>query len=415
MTHLVMIGGAPGVGKSAVARELMTSLDNCVWLDGDDVWRMNPWRVDERTRKLVVDNIIAVLRNDIAAGFDYAILTWVMHRQEIIAEIMTGLAGLNADISTVTLVCDADSLRARHRGDPRRGTLGDLPLRRLAESRLLPTTKIETSGRTVDQVAAAVRQLLGLPSCGVPSTDAGIPGRPAPALTALDAAHAFIAAHFPDCLAAFLAGSVVRGDATPTSDLDIVVISDGLPRAYRESFREWGWPIEVFVHTRDSYREFFAADEADFRPSLARMVAEGLVLRDAAGLADGVKAEARALLERGPAPLTTARREAMRYHVTDLLDDFAGSTEFAETILVGTQLAEAVTKLFLVSHGRWAGAGKWVPRALSECDPVLAAELATALRSLATAGDKRALTRFSETALAAAGGRLFEGYSAGKE
>ncbi len=40
----------------------------------------------------------------------------------------------------------------------------------------------------------------------------------------------------PECEAAFLAGSVVRGEATATSDLDIVVFDSSVTVSYRESF-----------------------------------------------------------------------------------------------------------------------------------------------------------------------------------
>jgi DHA1 family tetracycline resistance protein-like MFS transporter len=44
-------------------------------------------------------------------------------------------------------------------------------------------------------------------------------------LDAIEAATNFVAQTFPTCDAAFLAGSVVRGEATATSDLDIVIVT----------------------------------------------------------------------------------------------------------------------------------------------------------------------------------------------
>ena len=80
-------------------------------------------------------------------------------------------------------------------------------------------------------------------------------------MEALTAAEKFINSQFPDCLVAFLAGSVVRGEATETSDLDIVVVTDKIDNAYRESFYQFGWPIEAFVNTKESYRDFFNQDK----------------------------------------------------------------------------------------------------------------------------------------------------------
>ena len=42
----------------------------------------------------------------------------------------------------------------------------------------------------------------------------------------IEAASKFIEDHFPKCNAALLAGSVIRGEATETSDLDIIVFDE---------------------------------------------------------------------------------------------------------------------------------------------------------------------------------------------
>jgi predicted nucleotidyltransferase len=48
--------------------------------------------------------------------------------------------------------------------------------------------------------------------------------------------------HFADAQVIFLAGSVIRGEGTRSSDLDIVVIHKKLSAAYRRSFMYQGWP-----------------------------------------------------------------------------------------------------------------------------------------------------------------------------
>lgn len=84
-----------------------------------------------------------------------------------------------------------------------------------------------------------------------------------------------INSHFPppDCLAAFLAGSVVRGETTCTSDPDLVIISATVTCFYRASFVEFGWPIETFVHRGNAWLEYFAIDAARRRPALPMMCA----------------------------------------------------------------------------------------------------------------------------------------------
>src|SRR6476659_10176637 len=102
----------------------------------------------------------------------------------------------------------------------------------------------------------------------------GIRGR---AMDAVNAGRSFVERYFPECSAAFLGGSVIRGEATPTSDLDIVIVTTSKDAPYRESFVEFGWPIEAFVHTKDSLKDFFASDAKRRTPSLQTMCAEGIV------------------------------------------------------------------------------------------------------------------------------------------
>ena len=96
-----------------------------------------------------------------------------------------------------------------------------------------------------------------------------------------EAARRFIETNHPECQGAMLAGSCARGEATATSDLDIIILYSGKDRAYRESLLFEGWPVEVFVYTGEAYQNFFASDTERGIPSMPRMVSEAIVLKDA--------------------------------------------------------------------------------------------------------------------------------------
>jgi len=82
---------------------------------------------------------------------------------------------------------------------------------------------------------------------------------------------------YPDASVIFLAGSIVRGESTPFSDLDLVVIFDKLPAAYRESFNFQGFPIEAFVHDPETLNYFLHdVDRPSGIPALAQMILEGI-------------------------------------------------------------------------------------------------------------------------------------------
>jgi predicted nucleotidyltransferase len=59
-------------------------------------------------------------------------------------------------------------------------------------------------------------------------------------LEPLQVATQFIFKHYPNCQGALLTGSVVRGEATRTSDLDLVIFDESFTSSFRETFIEFG-------------------------------------------------------------------------------------------------------------------------------------------------------------------------------
>ncbi|WP_203248233.1 nucleotidyltransferase domain-containing protein [Sporosarcina beigongshangi] len=233
-------------------------------------------------------------------------------------------------------------------------------------------------------------------------------------LQPLEAAKRFIAKKFPNCQAAVMAGSVVRGEHTATSDLDIVVFDDKVESAYRESFIDYGWPIEVFVHNFTSYKDFFKLDCERARPSLPRMVSEGLIIIDS-GAVRAIKDEADELLNQGPAMWSWDTIETKRYMLTDALDDLVGSTNRAEEIFIANTLADAIHEFVLRTNGKWIGESKWVVRALNNYDEDFAGRFVQAFDMFYRTGAKGEIINLADEVLQPYGGRLFEGYSMGKQ
>ena len=230
---------------------------------------------------------------------------------------------------------------------------------------------------------------------------------------AVTAARAVVTERFPDARAAWLAGSVVSGTATPTSDLDITVLLAGPPAPFRESLEYDGWPVELFVHSRESVGRWIKKDLERRRPTLARLISSGVVLLDADGTGAALAEECAAILDAGPGPLSDADRDAMRYALTDLLDDLADSTDPVLAAVVAFATFEAAAKLLLAVDGRWWGSGKWLIRELRERDTIRGTSYALRLHAgLVSAVERDAvlLTVVAEEILEAAGGRLFAGY-----
>ncbi|MGG4490592.1 nucleotidyltransferase domain-containing protein [Metabacillus idriensis] len=230
----------------------------------------------------------------------------------------------------------------------------------------------------------------------------------------LEAAKRIIEKHFPTCSAAVLSGSVIRGEGTNTSDLDLVIFEESLPSSYRESFIAFGWPVEAFVHNFESYRQFFQNDWKSGAPSMPRMVFEGHILKGEK-LLQPIKKEAHELLEKGPDPLSDKEIETRRYFLTDALDDFIGSNKRSEEIFIAGVLAQLIHEFVLLTNGRFIGKSKWIPRALMQFDPEFADEFTLAFDEYYRTGCKDKVIALADAILKPHGGRFFEGFSRGKK
>src|SRR5689334_13047221 len=69
-----------------------------------------------------------------------------------------------------------------------------------------------------------------------------------------------------------VAGSIVRGEAGPTSDLDVVVVHRA-PWRLREQRWFAGVPTELFVNPPAQIRRCFASEHAEGHPAMADMLA----------------------------------------------------------------------------------------------------------------------------------------------
>ncbi|WP_070121577.1 nucleotidyltransferase domain-containing protein [Bacillus marinisedimentorum] len=224
------------------------------------------------------------------------------------------------------------------------------------------------------------------------------------------AALLFINRYFPECAAAFLAGSTVRGDHTSASDLDIVIIGAEEPVDRRRCFIKYEWPIEVFLYSKDSFQVFFDSDCMLGIPYLPRMCAEGIILKDMDGTARKIKVEAKQRLAEGPPPWTQSQTDNARYLITELLDDLEGSEDVAENLFTAGQLADILHEFILRTNRQWTGFGKWTIRSLRRFDEKTAAEFTEAFQHFYQSGKKEKLTSFTESIIEPWGGKLFEGY-----
>ncbi|OAH10264.1 nucleotidyltransferase domain-containing protein [Streptomyces jeddahensis] len=227
----------------------------------------------------------------------------------------------------------------------------------------------------------------------------------------VEAARRIAEQRYPEALAAFVCGSVLTERRTAYSDLDLVVVLDGgAPAPYRSSFVEAGWPVEMFVHTEETWCEFVERETANRRSPLLFMCAQGRLVLDRDGRGARLAEEAGERVAAGPPPVAPDELEHCRYVLTDVLDDLAGCADPVERLFIVTTLAQRTAELVLLVRGRWLGAGKWLARRLQAAEPGLAGRLEAAVRD-ALEGRSEALVALVDEVLDSVGGRLWDGFN----
>lgn len=163
MKRLIIVSGTMGVGKTSTCSSLYRMAPRTVWLDGDWCWLMNPWDMCEENRRMAMSNIIWMLRAYLKnSTFDNVVFSWVLHRQEIIDELMDGLDGLDFTLNAYVLTCSPQALEARMLGEGRsRQQLHD-SLDRMPLYSEIGWPQVNTDGMDCHAAAARIANLSGM-------------------------------------------------------------------------------------------------------------------------------------------------------------------------------------------------------------------------------------------------------------
>lgn len=198
--------------------------------------------------------------------------------------------------------------------------------------------------------------------------------------------------------------------ATATSDLDLVAVTDrAIEAPYRATVVEESWPVEMFVHTPESWITYRDREIRSRHIAITAICASGVILIDRDGEARRMQAEARLLLEKGPL-VTVEEWERLRYGLTDQILDLQGSQSPSETLFIANDVANTVCRVIAAHHRRWPGRGKRSIRVLADIDQVRSAALTDALRRVFATDDTGPLVDLALQALAMVGGPLYEGF-----
>ncbi|OPX44644.1 AAA family ATPase [Clostridium thermobutyricum] len=162
---LIIINGVMGVGKTTISKKLYKELEDSFWLDGDNCWIMNPFKVTEENKKMVLENITFILNNFISnSNSKYIIFNWVIHTDEIMEDIIKNLKADNVEIYKITLMCSKENLLERILKDIKLGIRDEENIKRSLDKyelyQLMDTIKIDTTNKEVNEIVLKIKDVI---------------------------------------------------------------------------------------------------------------------------------------------------------------------------------------------------------------------------------------------------------------
>jgi hypothetical protein len=216
---------------------------------------------------------------------------------------------------------------------------------------------------------------------------------------------------YPDADVIFLSGSLLRGEGTPYSDLDLVVIFEQLPHAWRESFNFQGYPVEAFVHDPETFNYFIhELGVPSGQAAMAHMVAEGVEVPGPTEISQSLKRITADLIAAGPPKLSDEDERKLRYTITNLIDDIRQPRSKEELVASGAELYGALANYYFRANGLWSAVNKSIPRKLGKTDPELYSRFREGFEELFAGGRSDKVIALAEEILKSHGGFLFDGY-----
>ena len=182
------------------------------------------------------------------------------------------------------------------------------------------------------------------------------------------------------------AGSILRGQGGPTSDIDLYVLH-AAPFRQRLQRRYEGVPFEIFINPPEQVRRYFAEEHAAARPVTAHILTTGFVVLDRDPILQDLRTEAATWLNTPLAPGDDALLWR-RYLIADELDnarDVVESDPACASLILHSAVSRLVEYAFL-ARGQNLPRQKALVAALAALDP----EAGATVRAFYAAADASA-------------------------
>lgn len=156
---LIIISGSPCVGKTTVATSLFESYENSAYCDGDWMWCVNPFSIQDPRLRNGDKNMSFVMSTYLNSKFDYVIFSSVVVMYESIREsILKNITATNFTTIGFSLTCSEETLTERHR---KRGDHNEVSFEWLRLAPYLNDYVINTDNKTVSQIVSEMKSIIG--------------------------------------------------------------------------------------------------------------------------------------------------------------------------------------------------------------------------------------------------------------
>ena len=116
--RVIIINGPMGVGKTVTGKLIAEKNPGTAFIDGDWCMDLHPFVGNRETKAMAVDNILHMIGNyQTCSECKMVVLVWLMDDQWVLQSIMDGLSALQAEVRSVTLTCDRETLINRWKND----------------------------------------------------------------------------------------------------------------------------------------------------------------------------------------------------------------------------------------------------------------------------------------------------------
>ena len=116
--RVIIINGPMGVGKTVTGKLIAEKNPGTAFIDGDWCMDIHPFVGNAETKAMAVDNILHMIGNyQKCSECRMVVLAWLMDDPRVLRRIRDGLAALQAEVKSVTLVCDSKTLTTRWKND----------------------------------------------------------------------------------------------------------------------------------------------------------------------------------------------------------------------------------------------------------------------------------------------------------